>query len=111
MTLRKMIEVVLEDIPETRNSDIALMIEVWKRFFPEKMHYNDFVGGGEASVVLADLYDLPREDHVKRIRADFNSKGLYWPTDIAVAEARGINEAEWRKKLGYEPKQQKFLDL
>lgn len=111
MTLRAQIKVVLEEVPATRNSDIALMIEVWKRFHKNRVNYREGFLGNPAYVYLEDLYHLPREDHVKRIRADFNAKGLYWPTDVAVAEARGINEAEWRKKLGYPEKKQKFLDI
>lgn len=107
MTLREKIKVVLEEVPETRNSDIALMIEIWKRYYQEKIHGAEGLG---AVVRLTDLYNLPREDHVKRIRASFNAKGEFMPTDLKVAEARGINEDRWRKALGYEPKKPVFLD-
>ncbi len=114
MTLRDQIKVVLEEVPETRNSDIALMIHVWKRYYSGKIGGWDPQDGDnlEGHVSLKDLFDLPREDHVKRIRADFNSKGFYWPTEPAIAEARGINEAQWREKLGYPEKKEKtiFLD-
>lgn len=105
MTLKEQIKIVLTEVPETRNSDITLMIEVWKRFYPEKT-----IAGECAGVRFEQLYDLPREDHVKRVRAAFNAKGEFMPTDIKVAEARGINEDRWRKALGYEPKKPIFLD-
>ncbi len=94
--LKTMVQKVLEDNPETRNSDIALTIEIWKRYYPEKT-----IGGECSAVRFSELYDLPREDNIKRYRAEYNSKGEYLPTDIKVAVARGINEDVWRRKLGY----------
>ena len=100
-TLKAMVENVLRDIPETRNSDITLTIEIWKRFYPEKT-----IGGECSAVRFAQLYELPREDNVKRARAYFqNDKRLYLPTSEAVAKARGINKDEWRVAMGYPTKQ------
>lgn len=111
MTLKEQIKIVLTEVPETRNSDIALMVELWRRYYPEKIQTLDLgLRNERPAVALADLYDLPREDHVKRVRAAFNAKGEFMPTDIKVAEARGINEDRWRKALGYEPKKPIFLD-
>lgn len=98
MTLKQRIEWCLRNVPETRNSDIALTVEVWKRFYPEKIQNTE---RGRLCVELGDLYDLPREDNVKRTRAQFNTEGLYWSTDLKVAIGRGIQENEWRVKLGY----------
>lgn len=93
-----MVESVLSDTPAARNSDIALTIEVWKRFYPQRMRARD----GRSYVALDDLYDLPREDNVKRTRAYLqNVRKLYLPTDAKVARARGINEDEWRVAMGY----------
>lgn len=88
--LKKQVELTLMDYPNTRNSDIGLMIQIWKEFYA--------VGD---SVSLADLYRLPREDNIKRIRASFNAEGKYWPTDLKVAIARGMQEIEWRRAMGY----------
>lgn len=98
MTLKKQVEWCLQYVPETRNSDIALTIEIWKKFYPEKIQNTE---RGRLCVELVDLYELPREDNVKRARAQFNAEGLYWPTDLKVAIGRGILENEWRMKLGY----------
>lgn len=98
MTLKNEIELVLQEIPESRNSDIALMIEVWRRFYGDKIRISD--SGGEY-INLKVLYELPREDNIKRVRAAFNAEGRYWPTDLKVARGRGILEDEWRVKLGY----------
>lgn len=98
--LKKTVEEVLECESRTRNSDITLMIEIWKRYCSEHMNYID----GVAYVRLEDLYNLPREDNIKRIRAALNARGLYWPTDWKVAKARGINEDRWRAFLGFSPK-------
>jgi hypothetical protein len=90
--LKEQVKKTLIEIPETRNSDITLTIEIWKRFY-----------GVDGIMKTEQLYDLPREDNVKRIRAKFCEKGLVWayPTDWKIAKARGINENKWRQLLGY----------
>tara|TARA_R100000750_G_scaffold35776_1_gene23027 strand:- start:2488 stop:2895 length:408 start_codon:yes stop_codon:yes gene_type:complete len=98
--LKSDIELILKENPETRNSDITLTIEIWKRFYGSFI----FTGtSGNKGIWLETLYSLPREDNIKRIRANFCNQGKEWayPTDIKVALARGIKEQEWRQKLGY----------
>lgn len=97
-TFKEMVNNILRNVPESRNSDITLMVEIWKHYFPEAIKKGN---SGQDGIWLSDLYKLPREDNVKRIRADFNAQGMYFPTDWNVAEARGIKEDEWRKELGY----------
>ena len=90
--LKGKVKMVLIQYPSTRNSDIALTIQIWKMFY-----------GIKEEVELARLYDLPREDNVKRIRAKFCQKGFYWayPTTLEVAKRRRIAEDIWREALGY----------
>lgn len=97
-TLKREVELVLRDQPETRNSDIALTIAIWERFYTEKIRTSST---GNKGVLLRDLYTLPREDNVKRIRAIFNAEKKYLPTEWKVAKQRGIKELEWREALGY----------
>lgn len=99
-TLKAMVEEVLRDIPATRDSDIKLTIEVWRRFFPEKVQFDR---EGRHYVFLTDLYTLPREDNVKRIRAMFQNdpdNPQYPPTTLEVALERGMEEQHWRRALG-----------
>ncbi len=91
-TLKKQVEKVLRGYPETRNSDITLTIKIWQMFY------------GVGRVVDVNLlYDLPREDNVKRIRAKFCEQKESWayPTSLEVAKKRQIKEDEWRMALGY----------
>ena len=101
-TLKKEVKHVLQNWPETRNSDIALTIKVWQLFY-----------GIRDIVDLSKLYDLPREDNVKRIRAKFCEQGFNWayPSNWKIARARKIKEDEWRQKLGYMalPDNQRFV--
>jgi len=98
-TLKGMVEVTLQEAPETRNSDITLTIEIWRRFFPQAVKKGS---SGREGVLLSDLYHLPREDNVKRIRAYFqNDEKKYFPTDWKIAFARGIAEQEWKIAMGY----------
>ena len=90
--LKEQVKITLMECPESRNSDITLTIEIWKRFYDIR-----------DTVRLNQLYDLPREDNVKRIRAKFCEKGFDWafPTEWKIAKRRGILEDEWRQTLGY----------
>ena len=85
------IEKTLETYPETRNSDIALMIKVWKNFH-----------GVEDSVKLEKLYDLPTHESVKRLRARIqNDENRFLPTSEKVRKQRSILEERWKTYLGY----------
>ena len=90
--LKEQVKKILIENPKTRNSDITLTIEVWREFYGVRMEIN-----------LVQLYDLPREDNIKRIRAKFCEQGHFWtfPTDWKIAKGRGINEDRWRQVLGY----------
>lgn len=97
------VEYILASIPETRNSDITLMIEIWKRFYSKNIKY---VRDTDECVLLKDLYDLPREDNIKRIRAKFQNdkkNPQYLPTDQKIAEQRGILAEVWREAMGHTP--------
>lgn len=98
--LKKMVELMLDENPkwrgvEVRNSDIALTIVIWQRW------YN--VSDKEDGVVhLYRLMDLPREDNVKRIRAVFqNVEHRFLPTNPDVLIKRGIEAEYWAEALGY----------
>jgi hypothetical protein len=93
--LKQKVEAVLRDHPASRDSDITLTIEIWKRYYPSYLIQG---ASGTLAVRLNDLYNLPREDNVKRIRAHYQNDQLkYLPTTLAVAKQRKINEEVWRK--------------
>lgn len=97
--LKKMVEAVLAENTKyrgtnARNSDIALTVLIWLRYYS--------VGDNEGRIYLYQLFDLPREDNIKRVRAVFqNVEHKYLPTDPAVLIKRGIEEAYWFDALGY----------
>lgn len=98
MILKKQVTDILRDVPESRNSDITLMIEIWKKFFPQFIKKG---ASGEHGIWLQDLYKLPREDNVKRLRAHTqNVEGKYLPTLWSVAKQRKIKEVEWKDYMG-----------
>jgi hypothetical protein len=90
--LKKEVEDILQTYPETRDSDIALTIMVWKIYYSV-----------EDTIELDALYVLPREDNIKRIRAKFNEKGLYLSDNPEVRKKRHQLEEKWRNELGYNP--------
>jgi hypothetical protein len=106
-----MVEEILRNKPDTRNSDIELMIEIWKRYYPQRIqtayhHTIDNRGpqGAREFIYIDDLFQVPRHDAIKRIRATFNHEGKYFPTDWNVARQRGLQEDAWRLALGYPAK-------
>ncbi len=101
MDLKEQVEEVLKNNEETRNSDIALTIEVWKLFHSKYIKKGQ---GGDLGIYLEDLYKLPSQDGIKRYRADFNAHRMYLPTDPAVFQKRRLNERAWKEDLGYDQK-------
>lgn len=95
-----MVEQVLRDNPkymgiEARNSDIALTILIWQRWYG----VSDLDNG---TIHVRRLLDLPREDNVKRVRAKLqNEEHKYLPTNPDVLIKRGILEEYWQDALGY----------
>jgi hypothetical protein len=84
----------LKKYPETRNSDILLTRAVWYEFHNSKI----FEHNGKTAIYTEDLMELPREDHVKRIRAKIqNDKAnpRYLPTTEEVLKKRKILEKHW----------------
>lgn len=83
------VEYVLRKYEEARNDDIQLTILVWQEFY----NVSD-------SIALNQMFKLPRESAIVRIRASIqNAEGKYWPTNIAVARKRGIEEVAWQEYM------------
>ena len=97
--LQAKVEYILDTYPATRNSDIVLTRQIIHEYLPRYVHK----GKDGSYWYHADTFYLVREDNVKRIRADLNSKGKFLPGDPNVRKARNINEQEWRKFLSYNP--------
>lgn len=95
-----MVETVLRDDEETRNSDIKLTIAIWREFYPN--YVLDTSQGDKSGIFLDALFILPREDNIKRIRAKIqNEENKYLPTDPNVRKKRKISEEAWYDYLGY----------
>jgi hypothetical protein len=100
-TLLDQVEFVLATYPETRNSDITLTLQLWEVYYPQFLHKDN---GGATIINARDLFDLPREDNIKRVRAKFqNEQQKYLPTSIDVLINRAKASKEWRQLLGYQP--------
>lgn len=96
--LEKQIRHIMATDEKSRNSDIRLTQMIWWNYYKSSLLNHD----GKIYVNMADLYNLPREDNIKRIRAKIqNDLKEFLPTDPAIAKKRGWQEDEWRKFLGY----------
>ncbi len=96
MTLKQQIEHILKRKPQARNSDIALTICLWETYYTNLVMRGD---RDKTFINLDSLYNLPSQDNIKRIRAKFNSEGLYLPTDKRVIKQRKLNEADWHENM------------
>jgi len=96
--LKEQIGIILREYPDSRNSDVTLMIILWERFYPHYILENKATG--DKGINIKSLYDLPREDHIKRYRAVFqNVDNKYLPTSLEVVKQRRINEETWREAM------------
>jgi len=94
--LTKEVEYILENYPESRNSDQYLTLKLWAHFYKSRIQV-DFRG---KYVYLKDIMDLPREDNVKRIRAKIqNEEQRLLPTSLEVVKKRRQNEKIWRNYI------------
>lgn len=69
-TLKSKVYRILEDYPETRNSDITLTTKIWRMFYSHIVKVGE---DGDYIAKLKDLHQLPREDHIKRVRAQIQN--------------------------------------
>lgn len=96
--LKTQVTKILVKDEQSRNSDIRLTQCIWWEFYQEKMVKLE---DGSVAVRLRDMFDLPREDNIKRIRAKIqNEDHKFLPTDPEIRRKRQIKEEEWREYLG-----------
>lgn len=95
------IRAVLATDEQSRNSDIRLTQVIWWKYHRQHLKVVD----GKVYVDVNRMYELPREDNIKRIRAKIqNELHEYLPTSAEVAKKRHWNIEEWRSYLGYPAK-------
>jgi hypothetical protein len=98
--LKDKVRKMLSLYPETRNSDITLTIKIWKEYYPSKILWRE--KDNKEYVAITDLFELPREDNIKRLRAKIqNEEGKYLPTEWKIAEKRGIEQDKWHKAMAF----------
>lgn len=91
--LKEKILWILSEDEQSRNSDIRLTQMIWYKFHSNKLLKLD---DGTQAVRLKDLFDLPREDNIKRLRAKIqNEEHKFLPTTMEVRKKRKINERIW----------------
>ncbi len=84
---------ILRQYPQARDSDQWLTLQIWCTYYPSRIHKDD---KEKRYVYLRDVLEMPREDHVKRIRAIIqNVEHRFLPTTEEVRKKRQISEEEW----------------
>ena len=110
--LKDQVKQILIDDEKSRNSDIRLTQMMWYRFHNSKVVE---LPDKTLAVIIKDLFELPREDHLSRIRRKIQEEAFekvekgyrdyikYLPTSLEVIKQRKMNEEKWRSFLGYNP--------
>ena len=94
----------LEHYPDSRNSDIVLTKLIWSNFYSDFLEKRGLGLFSREVVSLDNLFNLPTQDSIKRIRARIqNQKHEFLPTSAEVARQRRWREEDWRGYLGYNP--------
>ena len=99
--LKTKVEYCLQNYPETRDNDITLFIKLIKSY----PCYNVFLNPGEnfisdeSTIKLKDLYELPKQEDVARIRRKFNQQGKYKTENEEIIRLRQEAEKEWYNKM------------
>lgn len=96
-TLKGQVEYFLINHPNTRDSDLKLMLNIWYKFYPK---YIMETPDGKF-VNLKYIYELPTQDNIKRLRAKFNEDGKYLTDKPQIRKQRKQKEIEWLFDLGY----------
>lgn len=92
MTLKKQVESVLRDSPETRNSDGLLVIRLYERYF--------YLGETVQKSKLLEIMNYAKPDDIVRYRRKFNQDKLFLP-DTIIQDKRQENIESMRNNLGY----------
>lgn len=101
INLTRKVRTILQNVPASRNSDITLTLSIWVTYHKDMLQ-EDPRRPGKYVVPLRHVFDLPREDNIKRIRAKIqNEERLYLPTDPEILMQRAKLSKEWRTFLGY----------
>jgi hypothetical protein len=90
-TLKQKVEAVLSENPKTRDCDITLTIEIWRKYYDQLIN--------DDKIQLESLHTLPREDHISRIRRKFQEGGHYMPTNIEIVRKRKLSEELWKNAM------------
>lgn len=98
------VKLILERDEQSRNSDIRLTQMFWWTYHQSKIV--ELLDGSKA-VRMKDLLDLPREDHLSRVRRKIQEDAFnkvesgyldykkYLPTSLEVIKQRKMNEVKW----------------
>lgn len=92
MTLKKQVESVLRDSPETRNSDGLLIIRLYERYF--------YLSETIQKSKLLEIMNYAKPDDIVRYRRKFNQAKLFLPDSI-IQEKRQERIETMRQDLGY----------
>lgn len=93
-TLKSKVEYILSTIPDTRDDDTLLALQVWHHLRSDL--FLSLEGREGLYIRAKDLLDyLPNHDHISRIRRKFQEEGKYVATKPEVLRQRQKAVPEW----------------
>lgn len=107
--LKNRILFLLKEFPKTRDNDVYLTLKFWLHYYKSRL---DLTDPKNPKVSFKDIMDLPREEHIRRIRAIIqNEEHKFLPIDPQVRKQRKISEREWSNYLQEERIRQEYPHL
>jgi len=91
--IKTQVENILYTMPETRNSDGLLILNLYRKFYylPDPVNQEK----------LLEVINYCNPDIIVRYRRKFNQEKKYLPTNPEIIKARGLKIEEMRSNLGY----------
>ena len=84
---------ILEEHPEARNCDAALVAKYWQ------MYESNNLDSHGTFLELSLLKYMTPASAIERMRRKIQQEGRFWPTDEAVARKRRMNMDKWKEAM------------
>jgi hypothetical protein len=102
--LKERVRNILMNYSDTRNSDDAICIQLWKTYYPQLIveGRDSFMGSRKDMIYLKSMFDLPSHSDISRARRHVvEHDPTLKPTDPVVIRERRKREDKVKSDLGY----------
>lgn len=92
------VESILQEFPETRDSDLLLMVKIWETFYKDYIMVSSKTGA--KAIDLSNLSRVPQEEDIRKARNYIQKVEMrFLPKSAKIAKKRRIDMTLWRQKM------------